>query len=487
MSKVKWRSGISNHEKNWHKVALGRNYLNAGSDVSILILLLIRRSNKILTKTRPTRIQADFIVVEPGRILPDGQLLVSDQHIVEVVEHSRVEPDLHLAGKTLLPGLINSHTHLEFSDLTEPFQASGSFPDWILAVVQHRRRQAQSLSSDQLKLQRQENLLLGMIECAQSGTSVLVDIATEPWQLGHAVELTRNLNEHRKTPKFEGLSEPGRDEAEQILPAIFALPEIIGLDEARFSHTLQWAKSFVASFRRDNQADCVLNVGYSPHAPYSVLHPQGLEQFKLLDRCLPVAMHVAESLDELEWAEHGSGCFRDVYQRIGLPTDSPRMQIDEAINLLAEFDRPLLIHGNYLTETQLDRIAQSRIAIVYCPRTHQHFRHQPYPVDMIVERGIPLLLGTDSRASNPDLSIWEECRTASKLHPNWKPDQILAAVTTLPSKHLGIQGDFGSLEVGRKLPTNIVPTPAGANQDTLLRQLLSAEHQAPKPLCLATS
>ena len=261
---------------------------------------------------------------------------------------------------------------------------------------------------------------------------------------------------------------------------------MIGLDEARFSHTLQWAQSLVESFHKDLLGDRVLSVGYSPHAPYSLIHPHALDQFKLLDRSLPVAMHVAESLDELEWAEHGRGSFRDVYQRIRLPTDSPRMQIDQAIDLLAEFERPLLIHGNYLTGKQLDRIAQSRIAIVYCPRTHQHFRHQPYPLDLILERGIQLLLGTDSRASNPDLSVWEECRTASRLHPNWKPEQLLAAVTTLPAKHLGIQSDFGSLAIGRKLPINVVPTPVGANQEILLRRLFSADHPAPKPLCLAS-
>lgn len=466
-------------------MAGGHNYLIARSDVSILILLSIRRSNKILTRTRPTRIQADFIVVEPGRILPDGQILVFDNRIVEVVEHSQIVPDLHLSGKTLLPGLINSHTHLEFSDLTEPFQASGSFPEWISTVVQHRRRQAQSLSSDQLKHQRQENLLRGMIECAQSGTSVLVDIATEPWQLDEAVKLIRNLDEHSTAPSREGLNEAGQDTDDLVLPAVIALPEMIGLDQSRFSHTLQWAQSLVESFSKATLDDRVLSVGYSPHAPYSVLHPQGLEHFKLLDRSLPVAMHVAESLDELEWAEHGSGSFRDVYQRIGLPTDSPRMQIDQAIDLLAEFERPLLIHGNYLTQQQLDRIAQSRIAIVYCPRTHQHFRHQPYPLDMILERGIPLLLGTDSRASNPDLNIWEECRTACQLHPNWAPEQILAAVTTLPSQQFGTQNDFGSLAMGRKLPINVVPTPAGANQETLLRLLFSKDHPAPKPLCLA--
>ncbi len=455
-----------------------------------------------MTRTRPTRIQADFIVVEPGRILPGGQLLVSDQRIVEVVEAPRIEPDLHLVGQTLLPGLINSHTHLEFSDLTEPFQAGGSFPEWISTVVQHRRRQAQSLSSGQLEQHRRATLLRGMIESALSGTSVLVDIATEPWQLREAIELIHKLDSQQATLNREGLNETGRDLAELILPAVVALPEMIGLDEARFSNTLQWAQSLVEWFSKKTLGDRVLSVGYSPHAPYSLIHPHALDQFKRLDRSLPVAMHVAESLDELEWAEHGTGSFRDVYQRIGLPADLPRMQIDQAIDLLAEFERPLLIHGNYLTEKQLDRIAQGRIAqggiaqgrssqqgriaIVYCPRTHQHFRHQPYPLDKILERGIPLLLGTDSRASNPDLSVWEECRTASKLHPNWKPEKILAAVTTLPAKQLGIQSDFGSLGIGRRLPINVVPTPVGANQETLLSRLFSPDHPAPKPLCLAS-
>jgi cytosine/adenosine deaminase-related metal-dependent hydrolase len=69
-----------------------------------------------------------------------------------------------------------------------------------------------------------------------------------------------------------------------------------------------------------------------------------------------------------------------------------------------------LIHGNYLTQHEIELAAKyrERLSMVYCPRTHVHFQHSPYPLNAMRQAGLRVVLGTDSRASSPDLNLWQE-------------------------------------------------------------------------------
>lgn len=406
------------------------------------------------------RIQAEFIVVEPQVILSDAQIVIRNGQIVELCTAPSVQPDLHLANSTLLPGFINSHTHLEFSDLGAPLPAGADFPSWIGAVLGHRRNQQGTFGIDQLREYRQRVVAEGLAECYDWGTAVVVDIVTVPWSGGDLEVSTK---------------QPGAK--------IIAMPEILGLEQPRFQQSWDWADALLKSATPLTQAQSVIDMGISPHAPYSLIHPGAIEH---LGGCYPdakMAMHVAESLAERQWLEHGSGPFQELYRRIGLPIDAPRMQIVDAIELLASRSCGLLVHGNYLLAEELDRIAQTSITIVYCPRTHQHFGHQDYPLQMMRERSIPVVLGTDSRASNPDLSVWQECCLARQLHPTvWSSADALAAVTILPARILGLEGDWGSLQPGRQAFLNCATTPDGATLESLLDRLVDSAAMPPRPL-----
>lgn len=408
------------------------------------------------------RIEADFIVVDPKTILTRGQIEVREGKVVGLQEASSQLADLRLVGRTLLPGLINCHTHLEFSDLAFPFPAQNSFPDWIADVIRHRRQQARSLSPEQLQRARSAAIENGLSEARRFGTSVLVDIATEPLELPDfaAQMFARVEGDHAQI------------DINNSAPQVFCLPEIIGLDEVRFDHTLQWTKAMTDQWRQVRQASLIRDLGVSPHAPYSLIHPKAIEQVTTFSPDVLVAMHVAESIDEIQWCEYGTGAFHDLYSRIGLPIHNPRMQIEQAIALLAGFERAFLVHGNYLTEPQLDQVARSASAIIYCPRTHQHFRHRPYPLQDILRRDIPLFLGTDSRASNPDLNMWAECRAVLESNAGWPIEEIFAAATIRPAEYLGIASEFGSLQTGRCFWAHTVNTPPQANSNNLLELIM---------------
>lgn len=427
---------------------------------------------RILSGHAEFRVQAEFIVVDPKLILTNCQLLIRDGRIAELSETPQVQADLYLDNSTLMPGFINSHTHLDLSDLAEPFPAGASFPEWIAAVVGHRRHQLGSLQSAGFKRLRQQTIASGLRECLQMGTAALIDIVTFPWSMD----------------QFSDAGGAGTDcdhdsTIVRRYPQIVALAEVLGLEHRRFQQTLAWARGLLKLADQADLGKPFSSLGISPHAPYSLIHPDAIVPLQQIQPQAIMAMHIAESLEEREWVESGEGPFREFYQRLGLPIDRPRMQIAEAIELLASRSRSLLIHGNYLLESELDRIAQSNITIVYCPRTHQHFRHRGYALRSMLEREIPVTLGTDSRASNPDLSIWRECCEARQLHSSyWSASQSLAAITTLPAHILGREQDLGSLHPGCEAFLNVVRTPIAATSESLLDQLIRPEGQHPQPL-----
>ena len=74
------------------------------------------------------RIQADAVIVTPQLIHTPGQVVVRHGRVVECTPARTERADLVLGGQVLAPGLVNAHTHLEFSDLPAPIAAGDSFP-----------------------------------------------------------------------------------------------------------------------------------------------------------------------------------------------------------------------------------------------------------------------------------------------------------------------------------------------------------------------
>ena len=402
------------------------------------------------------RIQADAVIVTSSQIHSPGQVVVRDGRIVECTADCSVRADLELPGSMLSAGLVNAHTHLEFSDLRQPFPPGANFPDWIGAVIRHRRAIAEQHSSDECLKLRQAALRAGYEESRQAGIALAADIVTRPWS---PTDLSGLNGDPRcvsgAVPIIArnrvSLNDCSRHFASAM--AVLALPEIIGLDEVRFNEAATWAMQFDAGGVADTP---VMQVGMSPHAPYSIHVPT--MQHTLADgsaRQRVTAMHVAESLDELEWLERGSGPFRQVFERLGVPLDAPRASIAELIQWLATRDRALLVHGNYLTESESEQAARSEISIVYCPRTHRHFSHSEYPLKRFIDQRINVVLGTDSRASNPDLDVWNEVLCVRELHPRTRPEWLFDAVTQRAAMALGVEQHFGSLQPGRVATMNI--------------------------------
>src|SRR5262249_23293713 len=183
--------------------------------------------------------------------------------------------------------------------------------------------------------------------------------------------------------------------------------------------------------------------GLSPHAPYSLRW--ALMQMAC-STVLPVTIHWLESPGERELIENHSGPFVPFLQDLGVLDGGQLIPGNKFRLAHAGLHSPavLLAHANYQSP---DALWRPNTAIAYCPRTHAAFGHPPHPFREFLKRGVRVALGTDSLASNPDLSVLAEARFVHRLYPDFPGDVLLRMATLSGAEALG-----GADETGRLTP-----------------------------------
>lgn len=367
--------------------------------------------------------RARWVFPVEGEPIEDGVVEVRDGRITRVAPAAAIQDAQHLGDVALIPSLVNAHTHLEFSSLESPLGGPCMpFTDWIKQVIFWRRERDQQQSGETVDAA----IAAGIRECRAAGTATIGEIAT-----GSVPSPSLNA------PSLHGV----------------AFYELIGLSRTRVEPQMERARELLS---RHRAAGLPFVGGLSPHAPYSV-HPDLLRQSVDLSRRerFPIAMHLAESEAELELLRTGTGPFRDLLIELGvwevsaIRTGSRPL---DYLKILAEADRSLIIHGNYLNEEEIRFLGQHRacMSVVYCPRTHHYFGHRPYPLTDMLAAGVRMALGTDSRASTPTLSVMDELRFAATQHRLVRPDTWLTMATLWGAEALGLDEEVGSLRPGKR-------------------------------------
>ncbi len=175
-------------------------------------------------------------------------------------------------------------------------------------------------------------------------------------------------------------------------------------------------------------------------------------------------MHVAESPAERELLTSGAGPFADALQDIGVwqlglfPWGADPLA--QLIDQLAAAPRALLVHGNDLRTAEIERVAKHpQLTVVYCPRTHAYFGYEKHPVAELRKAHVRVALGTDSRASNPDLNLWREVQFLLQQRSDLSPEEIIRMATFSGADALG-RSDLGRIEAGCRPGLGYVDTHA---------------------------
>ncbi len=333
------------------------------------------------------------------------------------VEAGRTADAVDLGAVALIPGLFNAHTHLEFSLLSEPIPTAGRFTDWIRAVVTYRREHPDCAP---LAIRR------GVAECLRSGTTLIGDIATSGWVANDY------LSAGFPGVVFQELLGLGDERVAAQCELVQAIVGSRLVAEDRFEESgslrhpapkgpLDFDPEIPSGAGWRKPPGSSVLFGLSPHAPYSV-HPdlfRAAINAAVQFNC-PLAIHLAETSAELELLADGTGEFRELLTEFGIWRDGlfGRRKPMEFLMALAECPRALVVHGNYLDDSELQFLARHpQLTLVYCPRTHAAFGHSDHPWRRVLELGGSVAIGTDSRASNPDLSVFSELQFLAARSP----------------------------------------------------------------------
>ncbi len=406
--------------------------------------------------TSPRSLRARWVFPVAGPPLRDSAVTISQGRIIAVGSPPNNVPIEDLGQVAIVPGLVNAHTHLEFSDLSSPIGLPGiGLVEWLGSVIRHRASMpAQSRSSVEMGLR--ESLGYGVTtigEIAQPGGT------SDPY-LASSCEGTIFLE--LIAPRVERIEAVLESAGKHLLKAKRAVAEG---DLADHEYVVP-ASGFKAS-----NTTRMWRPGLSPHAPYTA-HPELLNRAVELsiEHAIPLAMHLAESPEEIELLRDGCGPFRELLESRSVwdPTARSRgaRPLDE-LHVLARAHRALVIHGNFLDDEEIAFLGRQRrqMAVVYCPRTHARFGHARYPLEKLLAAGAIVALGTDSRASAPDLSLLAEMRHVARAFPAMSRATILQMGTRGGAQALGLDAQVGSLEPGRWANLAVVALPEDAATD----------------------
>jgi cytosine/adenosine deaminase-related metal-dependent hydrolase len=396
---------------------------------------------------------AKYVLAEPGILLRNAAVHVSDPGRITRVEPWHGPPPnletrvIDWGSAIILPGLVNTHTHLELTRVRRQAQKPACFTAWLSMLL--REKQAWT-REDYLDATRQ-----GAQLALASGTTLVGDISAggASWEALKAVKLRKVV--------FEEVIALQPERAIEMESAL----------ERRLMHV---------------EPDGLLTSGVSPHAPYSV-SPELFRKVADLARRrgLRVATHVAETMPELEFLQSGRGEFRDFLVSQGAlpgawqPPDCAPVLFLERLGIL---EQPgIMIHCNYLDSDSMARILSSSWSVVYCPRSHAFFGHAPHPVRQLLDMGINVALGTDSLASNESLSILGEMRFLYQTRKDLKCDEIIRMATLNGAVALDFGGLLGRLRRGYWADMTVLQFPEDLRDRHVEAQILEGAGE-----CLAT-
>lgn len=368
--------------------------------------------------------------------LRHGTLTMTGDRIVAVEPAGRRTPDLDLGNVGMLPGLVNAHTHLDLGELRGRMPA-GEFADWLRAVVAYRRATPPAALEASVRAGAKESLL--------HGTTLLGDISGE----GLSADVLA-AGPLRSTVYYE----------------------LIGLTKSRARQTWQAARDWL----KQRRGTMVCRPGLSPHAPYTVRRGLFRLAGRTNDRFLPLALHLAETPEEEQLLTSHSGPLRQLLEALGAWDESGLApNFAWILSQCSNPGRLALIHSNHFRP--------SAAHVVHCPRTHAYFGRAAQVLPRLLQAGIEVALGTDSLASNPDLSVLAEMRFVHQRHPDVDGAAIFRMATLAGAAALGWETQVGTLSAGKQADWVTVDLPAPDHADP--HHLILEADQRVRDVCIA--
>lgn len=375
-------------------------------------------------------LQARYVLPLASEPILDGAVRVNGNTIeavgpAQALEAHAGEQVIDFGNHILLPGLINSHCHLDYTSLKNAISAPKGFTEWVKRLNSIKRQ----LSSEDIL----QSIAKGFTEARRFGTTTICSMVAFPELMG------------------------------QLPPPPIRTWWFYEMIDIRHRVTSEEVVNGALSFF-GGQNTALTSFGLNPHAPYTA----SLLLYRLARACanntnMLLTTHVSESAEESEMFQRGSGALYDFLEELerpmhdcGLDTPFGWLWRNGAIG-----PDWILAHLNELEAsdfTLLGALTPEQLPhIVHCPGSHAYFGHRPFPFTKLAGMGVNICVGTDSLASTESLSLLGEIRRLRMHHPNLAPEDLLHTITLNPARALRKEGQLGCIRPGALADLIAVP------------------------------
>ncbi len=355
------------------------------------------------------------------RVIEDGAVAIKDGKVAMVgpravvIKNLRAKQTINATGKAVIPGLINTHTHVPMS-LFRGISDDLDLQEWLTKFI--FPAEAKNVTEQFVRA----GTRLGLAEMIRGGTTTYCDM----YYFEDAI-----ADETKKAGMRAVLGETVLD---------FPAPD---------NKTWDAALSYTERFIKKWQNDALIVPAIAPHAPYTVSQEHLIAARDLSNRLsAPLVIHLAEANTETEFIQQKHKGMRPI-------------EFVESIGFLT--DRTIAAHVIQANDSELDILKRRGVGIAHNPQSNMKLAAGVAPVPSMLRKDISVGLGTDGAASNNDVSMWEEMDTAAKLHKLYSGDQkVLPAeqafemATIRGARALHLDKITGSIETGKRADIAIV-------------------------------
>jgi aminodeoxyfutalosine deaminase len=408
-------------------------------------------------------------VVSPP--LSDGAVLVGGSRILAAGSYAEVRAVSPLSAKqvdhgsaAIMPGLVNAHTHLELTGLLGQIDLpKESFAQWLKEILSLRSLMTPELQRDWLRTGQEQLLAAGCCLCGDITNGTGLD-ANADGHTGTAPMITENCGLSPSiSPQHPALStQHSTLSTQHPLPTLArqVFLELLGFD-------------------RESLADCLgpdlgevlgrstaggLAPSLAAHACYST-SGRVIREAKEWCRArrLPFSIHAAEHVEEVEFLERGAGFCREVLENLGrwtpdwAPPGTTPVRYLEHLQVLDA--QTLLVQAVHLTDADWEIVLRTQCAVCFCPRSNRNLNVGRPELAKALRSGVVAALGTDSLASNTDLSLFAEAAYVLDNYAEASPEAIVLMMTRGGARALGQEQQFGSIAAGKRADLLVVSLP----------------------------
>lgn len=353
-------------------------------------------------------------VIDNGALAIEGGKIVAVGESADIAKRFKSTQTISANGKAVIPGLINTHTHVPMS-LFRGIADDLDLNEWLTKYI--FPAEAKNVNENLVRV----GTRLGLAEMIAGGTTTFCDmyyfedvIAQETEKAGVRGVLGETLID-------------------------FPAP-----DNKTFDDAMVYAEAFAKKWK----GNPLIVPAIAPHAPYTVSEEHLKMTRALANRLgVPLVIHLAEAQSEVDFVRENK--------------DMTPVEYVRKIGLLD--GKTIAAHVIWVNSAEINVLKDKGVGIAHNPQSNMKLAAGVAPIPEMLKMGLRVGLGTDGAASNNDLDLWEEMDTAAKLHKIYAKDpkvvsaeEAFAMATIGGARALHIEEITGSLEVGKMADVVIV-------------------------------